>query len=70
MKNPVQIVLESLSDANAKSIDPRMTFINLLTAAVVAGKIIGLSQQEIRRKLKEVEHPANTIHKNVVEKLK
>lgn len=70
MQNPVQTILESLAHANAKSVDPRMTFVNLLTAAVVAGKIIGLTPQEIRRKLKEVEHPANTIHKDVVEKLK
>lgn len=70
MQNPVQTVLETLSHANAKSVDPRMTFINLLTAAVVAGKIIGLSPREIRQKLKEVERPADTIHKDVVEKLK
>jgi len=70
MQPPVQTVLEALAVTNLKSGDPRLTFVNLLTAAVVAGKIIGLKPQEIRRKLKEVERPAETIFKDVVEKLK
>lgn len=69
MSAPVPTVLELLVVANNRSKDPRLTFVTLLTAASVAGKIIGLSQREIRQKLKEIEHPANVIHKDVVEKL-
>lgn len=67
MRNPTKAALEALTLVNEKSLDPRLTFVTLLTAASIAGKIIGLDQREIRRKLKEVERPAATIFNQLAE---
>lgn len=64
MFNPTKIVLELVIKAYAKA-DPQLAFVMLLTAAVVAGKNLGMNQQAIRRKIKEVDGPANAVLKMV-----
>lgn len=59
--NPTRIIAETLVSANEKSGDPRLTFVNLVTAAHIAGQFIGLSTEEIVSKLREVEAPAKLI---------
>lgn len=66
MLNPTKIVLELVITAYAKA-DPKLAFVLLLTAAVIAGKNLGMSQRDIRRKIKEVDGAANAILK-IVEK--
>jgi hypothetical protein len=68
MLNPTKTALEALTLVNGKSGDPRLTFVTLLTAASIAGKIIGLDQREIRRKLKEVDGPVTIIFNQIAEK--
>lgn len=65
MINPTRIVAEALHSTNEKSGDPRLTFVNLLTAALIAGKFIGLSREEVEAKLAEVEAPADLIRKQI-----
>lgn len=68
MVNPTKTALEALTLVNGQMGDPRLTFVTLLTAASIAGKIIGQDQREIRRKLKEVDGPATTIFNQIAEK--
>lgn len=60
--NPTAVVLETLDSVHKKSSsDPRHTFVNLLSAAIIAGKMMGLTNREIRRKIRELEVPTNSI---------
>lgn len=63
--NPTRIIAEALHDVNEKSGDPRLTFVNLLSAALIAGKFIGLSRAEIALKLAEIEGPADIVRKQI-----
>jgi hypothetical protein len=65
MLNPTHTIAAVLTMANNASGDPRLTFVNLLTAAVIAGKFIDLTPAEIAAKIAEVDGPADLIIKEI-----
>lgn len=65
MVDPTRTIVAALTLVNNASGDPRLTFVNLLTAAVISGKFIDLPLEEIKQKLDEVDGPADQIIKTI-----
>lgn len=60
------LILKQLDEVfRASGNNPTLTFIILLTAAKVSGKLIKQSDSDIISKLQEVDGPANTIVKAI-----